>query len=109
MVGIDWSASARPPSGADVGYLALSSREDFEVLLAAYVAGLGAGGVAAGAERARLAATVTATYTALTRAEWALARAAAGPGALAGKYRHPSVAPYIRTLQRLLPQVESLL
>jgi hypothetical protein len=28
---------------------------------------------------------------------------------LAGKYRHPAVAPYLRSLQRQLPQVEGLL
>ena len=51
----------------------------------------------------------TAAYTALCRAEWALARVASGPGALAGKYRHPAVAPYLRSLQRLFPQLEALL
>ena len=39
----------------------------------------------------RLAARVTAVYTVLSRAEWALAQAARGEGALAGKYRHPAV------------------
>ena len=45
----------------------------------------------------------------LTRAEWALAKAAAGEGALAGKFRHPAVAPYLRALQRQFPQIEALL
>ena len=40
-------------------------------------------------------ARVMAVYTALTRLDWALARVADGEGALAGKFRHPSVAPYI--------------
>lgn len=108
MIGIDWSCFGAAAAGADLGYLVLSSREDFDVLLEAYVDGLATGGVAVGPDQARLAASVMATYTACTRAEWALARLAAAQGALAGKYRHPSVAPYIRSLQRLLPQVETL-
>jgi hypothetical protein len=51
---------------------------------------------------------VSAAYTALSRAEWALARVAGGEGALAGKYRHPAVAPYLRTLQRQFPLLEAL-
>ena len=49
-----------------------------------------------------------AVLTALSRAEWALARVAGGEGALAGKYRHPAVAPYLRSLQRQFPQIEAL-
>jgi hypothetical protein len=30
-------------------------------------------------------------------------------GALAGKFRHPSVAPYIRAMQRQVDQIEALL
>ena len=44
----------------------------------------------------------------LTRAEWALAQAARGEGALAGKFRHPAVAPYLRAVQRQFPQIEWL-
>ena len=51
---------------------------------------------------------MTAVLTALSRAEWALARVAGGEGALAGKYRHPAVAPYLRSLQRQFPQIEEL-
>jgi hypothetical protein len=51
---------------------------------------------------------VTAVFTALNRAEWALARVAGGEGALAGKYRHPAVAPHLRALQRQFPQIEEL-
>ena len=109
VIGIDWSGFGIAALGADLGYLSLSTREGFDVLLDAYAEGLGAGGAPGDPERARIGAAVTATYTALTRTEWALARVAAGPGALAGKYRHPSVAPYIRALQRLLPQLEALL
>ena len=50
-----------------------------------------------------------AIYTALTRLDWALARVAEGDGALAGKFRHPSVAPYIRAMQRQVTQIEALL
>ena len=104
VVAVDWSTVGTGALGSDLGYLALSVREDLDTLLAAYGQGLGA----ASAE-ARTGASVTAAYTALCRAEWALARVASGPGALAGKYRHPSVAPYLRSLQRLFPQLESLL
>ena len=60
-------------------------------------------------EEVALGARVTAVYTVLTRADWALARVAGGEGALASKYRHPSVAPYLRALQRQGPQIEALL
>ena len=50
---------------------------------------------------------MTAVLTALNRAEWALARVAGGEGALAGKYRHPAVAPHLRALQRQFPQIEA--
>ena len=60
------------------------------------------------ATQAAQGARVTAVLTALSRAEWALARVAGGEGALAGKYRHPAVAPYLRSLQRQFPQIEEL-
>lgn len=107
VVAVDWSTLGHGPVGADLGYLALTAREDFEVLLEAYGEGLGS--EVADADDVRLAAQVNAVYTAMSRAEWALARVADGPGALAGKYRHPSVAPYLRSLQRLFPQIEALL
>jgi Ser/Thr protein kinase RdoA (MazF antagonist) len=109
VIAVDWSQFGSGPVGADLGYLALSVREDLDALLTAYADGLAAGAVEVDPADVRYGATVMACYTALTRAEWALARAAAGPGALAGKYRHPAVAPYIRSLQRLFPQLESLL
>jgi hypothetical protein len=59
--------------------------------------------------RIRSAATVMCVYSAISRAEWALSRVAPGEGALHGKFNHPSVAPYLRALQRQLPQVEALL
>jgi hypothetical protein len=107
VLAVDWSTLGIGPVGADLGYWSLSAREDFDVLFDAYVAGLPPG--TAGVEQARLGAQVTAVYTVLSRAEWALARVAETPGALAGKYRHPSVAPYLRSLQRQFPQLEALL
>ncbi|HQR25667.1 MAG TPA: phosphotransferase [Nocardioides sp.] len=107
VLAIDWSALGTGPVGADLGYYALSAREDFAPLLEAYVAALPSG--LAGRDEAELGARVTAVFTVLTRAEWALARVAHGEGALAGKYRHPSVAPYLRALQRQIPQIEALL
>ncbi len=107
VVAIDWSTLGRGPVGADVGYLALSTREEPEHLVDAYLAGLPAD--IASLEQTLLGARVTVVYTALSRAEWALARAAEGEGALAGKFRHPSVAPYLLSLQRQFPQIEALL
>lgn len=109
VVAVDWSSFGSGPVGADLGYLALSVREDLDVLLIAYAEGLGVAGLEVDLADVRAGATVMAGYTALSRAEWALARAAAGPGALSGKYRHPAVAPYLRSLQRLFPQLENLL
>lgn len=106
-VAIDWSHLGTGPVGGDLGYLSLSSREGFEPLLDAYLAGLPAG--AATRAEAELGASVTAVYTALTRVDWALGRVADGEGALAGKFRHPSVAPYIHAMQRQVAQIESLL
>jgi hypothetical protein len=56
-----------------------------------------------------LGTRVVAVYTALGRAEWALARVAGGEGALAAKFRHPSVAPYLRALERVAGEIEALL
>jgi hypothetical protein len=109
VLAVDWSSYGAGPVGADVGYLALSVREDLDTLLESYAEGLAAGGLDVDPVDVRLGASVTACYTALSRTEWALARVAVGAGALAAKYRHPSVAPYIRSLQRLFPQLESLL
>ena len=107
VVAIDWGTLGHGPVGADLGYYVLSAREDFEPLLDAYLLGLPEG--VAGREEVTLAARVTAVFTVLTRADWALARVAGGEGALASKYRHPSVAPYLRALQRQGPQIEALL
>jgi hypothetical protein len=106
-VAIDWSHLGTGPVGADLGYLSLSSREGFEPLLDAYLVGLP--DELATREEAELGARVTAVYTALTRVDWALGRVADGEGALAGKFRHPAVAPYIMAMQRQVTQIEALL
>lgn len=107
VVAIDWATLGIGPVGGDLGYLSLSRREDFEVLLGAYADALPSGH--ATADEVARGARVTAVFTVLTRADWALARVADGEGALAGKYRHPSVAPYILAMQRQFDQIEALL
>jgi aminoglycoside phosphotransferase (APT) family kinase protein len=106
VVAVDWQSFGVGPVGSDLGYYALSSREEFDVLLEAFVGGVGP---AADVESIRRAARVAAVYSVISRAEWALAQAARGEGALAGKFRHPAVAPYVRALQRQFPQIEALL
>lgn len=106
VVAIDWGSLGTGPVGGDLGLYMLGAREEFEPLLDAYLLGLPEG--LASRDQAAQGARVTAVLTALSRAEWALARVAGGEGALAGKYRHPSVAPYLRSLQRQFPQIEEL-
>jgi hypothetical protein len=107
VIAIDWGTLGLGPVGADLGLFLQNAREDAEPLLDAYLLGLPVG-LATGEEVA-LGMRVSAAYTALSRAEWALARVAGGEGALAGKYRHPAVAPYLRRLQRQFPLIETLL
>ena len=105
VVAVDWQCFGVGPVGSDLGYYALSCREEFEVLLEAFLEGVGPG---ADREAIGLAARVAAVYAVLTRAEWALAQAARGEGALLGKLRHPAVAPHLQALQRQFPQIEVL-
>jgi hypothetical protein len=107
VLAIDWATVGLGPVGADLGLYLQGSREEAEPLLDAYLLGLPDG--IATAEEVTFGMRVSAAYTALSRAEWALARVAGGEGALAGKYRHPAVAPYLRSLQRQFPLVEALL
>lgn len=107
LIAIDWGSLGYGPVGADLGYYLLSAREESEPLLDAYLMGLPPG--LATREQVLLGARVTAVYTVFTRADWALARVAGGEGALAGKFRHPSVAPHLRALQRQHAAVEALL
>jgi hypothetical protein len=104
-IAIDWGTIGTGPVGGDLGFLSLSSREGFEPLLDAYLLGL----PDADRDDVVLGAQIVAVYTALSRAEWALARVATGEGALASKYRHPAVAPHLRTLQRQFPHMDALL
>ena len=106
VLAIDWGSLGTGPVGADLGLYMLGAREEFEPLLDAYLLGLPPG--LATREQVAQGARVTGVLTALSRAEWALARVAGGEGALAGKYRHPAVAPYLRSLQRQFPQIEAL-
>ena len=106
VVAIDWSSLGTGAVGHDLGLWALATREDFEPLLAAYVDGLADPALA---EFAAAGARVTAVYTSLSRLDWALRRVADGEGALAGKYSHPSVAPYVHSMQRQAAQIEALL
>ncbi len=107
LVAIDWATLGHGPVGLDLGLYSLSSREEFEPLLDAYLLGLPAG--LADSDDVVTGARIVAVYTALSRAEWALARVAGGEGALASKYRHPAVAPHLRTLQRQFDQIEALI
>ncbi len=107
VLALDWSTVGLGPVGSDLGYYSLSAREEFEPLLDSYLMGLPAR--VADREEVLTGSRITSVYTALTRAEWALARVAGGEGALAGKYRHPSVAPHLRALQRQFDHIEALL
>ena len=104
-------ASGSGPIGTDLGLHMASAREAPEPLLDAYLIGLAesAASAVATADQVRLGARVVAAYTAVSRAEWALARVATGEGALAAKFRHPSVAPYLRTLERVAEEIDALL
>jgi hypothetical protein len=107
VVAVDWQCFGHGPVGTDLGYFALSSREDLDVLLATFVEALGDDSI--DPDAVGRAARITAVYTVLSRAEWALAAAARSEGALAGKFRHPAVAPHLRAVQRQLGQIEQLL
>lgn len=107
VLALDWGTLGTGPVGSDLGYWSLSAREDFDPLLVAYLDALDP--EVADRDQVLIGARITLVYTVLTRAEWALARVAAGDGALAGKFRHPSVAPHLLALQRQFPQIEAML
>jgi hypothetical protein len=107
VVAIDWAMLGLGHVGSDLGLYSLAAREEFEPLLDAYLMGLSP--EIASRDEVVTGARVTAVYTALSRAEWALERVSGGEGALAAKFRHPAVAPHLRALQRQYPQVEALL
>jgi len=107
VVAIDWATLGVGHVGGDLGQFTLAAREEFEPLLEAYLMGLAPD--VATPDDVALGARITAVYTALNRAEWALERVAGGEGALANKFRHPAVAPHLRALQRQYPLIEALL
>lgn len=109
VVAIDWSTVGEGPVGADLGYLSLSVPDDLPTLLDAYLSCLDPGQLGCSSDDVAFAARSTAAWTVLTRADQALASVAAGEGALAGKFRHPAVAPYLLAMQRQLPHVQRLL
>lgn len=106
-IAIDWSHLGTGPVGADLGYLSLATREALGPLVDAYWAALPAG--VASRHDVVMGARVTAVFTVLTRLDWALGRVAGGEGDLTGTFRHPSVAPYIRSMQRQADEIEALL
>ena len=69
---VDWQCFGSGPVGADLGYYALSSREEFDVLLETFLDGAGR---AVDAEAVALAARVTAVYSVVSPR-----RVGAGPG-----------------------------
>lgn len=107
VVAIDWAMLGTGPAGSDLGYFSLAAREELEPLVDAYLLGLPDG--LATRDEVTLGARITAVYTVLNRAEWALARVAGGEGALAAKFRHPAVAPHLRALQRQFGHLDALL
>ncbi len=91
VLAIDWATLGTGPVGADLGYYALAAREDLEPLLDAYLLGMPDG--LATAEEVTLGARVTAVFTVLNRAEWALARAADRRGRAGRQVPAPSGRP----------------
>lgn len=96
VVTIDWASFGRAPAGGDLGYFSLSCKEDFSVLVEAYLGGLAEAGVSADRDDVAFAARLVAVYTVLSQAGWALSRERTGT-------------PYLRALQRQLTQIEDLL
>lgn len=109
VIAVDWQGFGVGPVGTDLGYYALSAREDFEVLLETFLGGVAEEGGPVDEHATRTAATVMAVYTVFSRAEWALSRVAPGEGALAGKFSHPSVAPHLKALQRQGRLIETMI
>lgn len=106
MVVIDWGSFGWAAPGEDLGLYALSAGADVGALVWHYTE---AGDDLASYDDVLWAARVVIAFTVFARAEWVLARVAPGEGALANKYRHPAVAPYLRALQNQLPIIEALL
>jgi hypothetical protein len=111
VVAVDWQSMGVGPVGLDLGLHIAGAREAPEPLVDAYLLGMAAGGASglATAHEVRLGTRIVAAYTTMGRAEWALARVAGGEGALAAKFRHPSVAPHLRALEKVADEIEALL
>lgn len=107
VVAIDWASFGWGAPGEDLGLYSASTAGDLDRLVYEYVGGLPDGLVSTG--DVAWAARTVAAFTVIGRAEWALARVAPGEGALANKYRHPAVAPYLRALQDQIPAIEAVL
>jgi len=103
VVAIDWQCFGVGPIGSDLGYWALSAREDFEVLLDVYA------GDHPRRSQIEDVARIMIAFTILSRADLALGQlehAGVDEGAVP---QHPRVAPHLRALQRHLACIESLL
>jgi hypothetical protein len=111
VVAVDWQSMGVGPVGLDLGLHVAGAREAPEPLVDAYLLGMASAGADGPAtpDEVRLGARIVAAYTTMGRAEWALARVAGGEGALASKFRHPSVAPHLRALERVADEIEALL
>jgi hypothetical protein len=103
VVAIDWQCFGIGPIGTDLGYWALSAKEDFDVLSEIY------SGDHEAQEEIILAARTMMAYTLISRADLALVQANRLGVGLAALQKHPSVAPHLRAIQRHLPQIEALL
>src|SRR5690348_11935661 len=103
---IDWGSFGWSAPGEDLGLYALSAGCDLDRMVWHYTE---TGSDLASYEDVLWAAQVVIAFTVVGRAEWVLARVAPGEGALANKYRHPAVAPYLRALQNQIPTIEAVL
>ena len=103
---IDWGSFGWSAPGEDLGLYALSAGCDLEPMVWHYTE---TGSDLPSFDDVLWAARVVIAFTVFGRAEWVLARVAPGEGALANKYRHPAVAPYLRALQHQIPTIEAVL
>ncbi|MGN6160438.1 MAG: phosphotransferase [Marmoricola sp.] len=103
---IDWGSFGWSAPGEDLGLYALSAGCDLERMVWHYT---DVGTDLPAYEDVLWAARAVIAFTVFGRAEWVLARVAPGEGALANKYRHPAVAPYLRALQNQIPTIEAVL
>lgn len=106
VVVIDWGSFGWSAPGEDLGLYALSAGCDLDRMVWHYTE---AEPELPAYDDVLWAARVTIAFTVLGRAEWVLARVAPGEGALANKYRHPAVAPYLRALQNQIPAIEAVI